>query len=133
VPAELKRILAEDGLLRRWFNELNYSTRNEISKWITEAKSSDARMRRAEQMAERLLATMEAERELPPVLRLAFAGDARAREGWEKMSPSRRRMHLFGIFYYRHPDSRSRRIDKAVHDAAAFAERRTRKTAMEDD
>ncbi|HXN22611.1 MAG TPA: YdeI/OmpD-associated family protein [Candidatus Dormibacteraeota bacterium] len=133
VPKEFKRILAEDRSFRRWFDELSYSTRNEISKFITEVKSADARVRRAEQMAERLLATMEAERELPPVLQLAFASDARAREGWERMSPSRRRMHLFGIFYYRNPDSRSRRIDKAVQDATAFAERRTRRTAMADD
>ena len=32
MPDELKRALAEDRSLRRWFDRLNHSTRNEISK-----------------------------------------------------------------------------------------------------
>jgi hypothetical protein len=39
------------------------------------------------------------------------------------MSASRRRAHLFGIFYYRTPDGQARRIDKMLDDAAAFAEK----------
>ena len=123
VPAELKRSLKEDAYLRRWFDNLNYSTRNEIGKWIVQVKSPEARARRAEQMAERLLAVMEAERDLPPVLQVAFARDPQALEGWKRMSPSHRRGHLFGIFYYRTPEARSRRIEKTLQDAAAFAER----------
>lgn len=124
MPAELKRALAEDRALLRWFDRLNHSTRNEIAKWITEVRSSEARARRAEQIAERLLATMDAERELPPILQVAFARDPRARQGWELMSPSRRRGHLLGIFYYRNPDSRARRVAKVVQEAVALAEKR---------
>ena len=127
IPDELKRILSEDRSLRRWYDELNYSTRNDIDKWITEPKSSEARIRRAEQIAERLLNVMEAERELPPVLQIAFAHHPRAREGWDEMSPSRRRGHLFGIFYYRTPDAQARRIDKMLDDAIAVAEKINRK------
>jgi Domain of unknown function (DUF1905)/Bacteriocin-protection, YdeI or OmpD-Associated len=123
VPAELKRFLKEDASLHEWFKQLNYSTRSEIGKWIMQVKSTEARVRRAEQMAERLLAVMEAERELPPVLQVAFARDARALEGWRRMSPSQRRGHLFGIFYYRTPDAQARRIEKALEDASARAER----------
>src|ERR1019366_2295401 len=110
IPEELKRILSEDRSLRRWYDDLNHSTRNDIAKWITEPKSAEARVRRAEQIAERLLNVMDAERELPPILQVAFARHPRAREGWEGMSDARRRMHLFGIFYYRTPDARARRI-----------------------
>jgi hypothetical protein len=39
------------------------------------------------------------------------------------MSPSRRRGHLLGIFYYREPASQARRIAKAVRDAVELAER----------
>jgi len=124
VPAELKRFLKEDAYLRRWFDNLNYSTRNEIGKWIVQVKSPEARARRAEQMAERLLAVMEAEHELPPVLQLSFARDPRALAGWKRMSPSHRRSHLFAIFYYRTPEARSRRIEKTLQDATAFAERK---------
>src|SRR5450759_1612795 len=123
IPDELKRILSQDRALRRWYDELNHSTRNDIAKWITEPTSAEARVRRAEQIAERLLAVMEAERELPPILQVAFARHPHAREGWDGMSASRRRIHLFGIFYYRTPDARAHRIDKMLDDATALAEK----------
>jgi uncharacterized protein YdeI (YjbR/CyaY-like superfamily) len=127
IPDELKRILSEDRALRHWYGELNYSARNDIAKWITEPKSGEARIRRAEQIAERLLAVMEAERELPPILQVAFARHPRAREGWDRMSVSRRRRHLFGIFYYRTPEARARRIDKMLDDANTLAEKLSNK------
>jgi uncharacterized protein YdeI (YjbR/CyaY-like superfamily) len=123
VSNELKRILSEDRSLRRWYDELNYSTRNDIFKWVTEPKSAEARARRTEQIAERLLNVMEAERELPPILQVAFARHRRAREGWDLMSASRRRGHLLGIFYYRTPDARARRIGKMLDNAIALAEK----------
>src|ERR1700682_2325539 len=123
IPDELKRILSEDRSLHRWYDELNYSTRNDISKWVTEPKSAVARERRADQIAERLLSVMDAERELPPILQVAFARQPRAREGWDDMSVSRRRGHLLGIFYYRTPEAQARRIDKMLEDANAFAEK----------
>jgi len=117
VPQELLRALSEDRALRRWFDGLNHSTRKYIAEWVGEVKSTEARERRANQIAERLLATMEAERELPPVLRLAFARDARAEEGWKRMSQAQRRGHLMAIFYYRDPKSQARRVAKALLDA----------------
>ena len=117
-PDELKRALAEDRGLRRWFDKLNPSKRSEIIKLVAQPKSSAARSRRAAQMAELLLETMEAERELPPLMKLAFARNARAQQGWQRMSPSRRRGHLLGIFYYRTPEARTRRLAKAMEDAA---------------
>jgi hypothetical protein len=127
VPAELQRFFKEDASLRKWFATLNYSTRSEIGKWILQVKSPEARVRRAEQMAERLLLVMDAEHELPPLLQVAFAREPGTLEGWKQMSPSHRRSHLFGIFYYRTPDARARRIDKALQDASAFAERKFEK------
>ncbi len=123
VPAELKRVLAEDRALRPWFDQLNHSARNDIAKWVSEPKSPEARVRRAEQLAERLLATMDAERELPPILQVAFARNPGAREGWERMSRAQRRGHLLGIFGYRNPESRVRRIDKMLEAASAIASR----------
>jgi uncharacterized protein YdeI (YjbR/CyaY-like superfamily) len=123
LPDELTRILRQDRSLLRWYDELNHSTRNDIAKWIAEPKGSEARKRRAEQIAERLLAVMDAERELAPILQVAFARHPQARQGWDAMSASRRRAHLLGIFYYRSPDAQGRRIDKMLDDAAAVAER----------
>jgi len=124
IPDQLQRILSEARGLRRWYDGLNHSTRNDIAKWITEPNSAEARMRRAEQIAERLLNVMEAERELPPILQLAFARHhPSAREGWDRMSAARRRGHLFAIFYYRTPDAQARRIEKMLDDATAVAEK----------
>jgi len=80
IPKELKRILSEDRSLRRWYDGLNHSTRSDIAKWITEPKSGEARIRRVEQIAERLLNVMEAEQELPPILQVAFARHPRAHQ-----------------------------------------------------
>ena len=123
IPSELTRILSGDRSLRRWYDNLNPSTRNDIFKWVSEPKGAEARSRRAEQIAERLLNVMEAERELPPILQVAFARRPTAREGWDAMSAARRRGHLFGIFYYRTPDAQARRIDKVLDDAEAIAEK----------
>jgi len=126
VPAELHRILNEDRSFRRWFDQLSYSIRKWICDWVTNVNNSQARVRRAEQVAEQLLSTMEAELELPPILKLAFARDPRAYAGWQRMSPTQRRGHLLAIFYYRSPEARDRRIAKMLEDALTFAERKTR-------
>jgi uncharacterized protein YdeI (YjbR/CyaY-like superfamily) len=127
VPPELQRILNEERAFRRWFDQLGHSIRKWICDWITQVKSPEARMRRAEQAAEQLMSTMESERELPPVLKLAFARDPRALVGWQRMSPTRRRGNLLAIFYYRSPDARDRRITKVLEEALAFADRKPSK------
>ena len=127
VPAELQRILNEDRSLRRWFDQLSYSIRKWITDRVVQVKSPEARVRRAEQVAEQLMATMEAERELPPILKLAFAREPRALAGWQRMSPTHRRGNLLAIFYYRTPEARDRRIARIIEDALAFAARKTKK------
>jgi uncharacterized protein YdeI (YjbR/CyaY-like superfamily) len=127
VPAELKRILAEDKTFRRWFDALSYSIRKWICDWVTQPKSTASRVRRAEQVAEQLFSAMEAEQELPPALKLAFSSDPRALEGWSLMSSSHRRGQLIAIFYYRSPEARARRIDKVVAEAIALAEKKSAK------
>lgn len=124
MPAELVSALSEERALRRWYDQLNYSTRKEIANWINGVKSPEARERRAAQMSERLFATMDAERELPGFMRTAFARDGRAYEGWKRMSPSQRRGQLLGIFYYRNPAARDRRLAKAIADARGYAEKK---------
>jgi uncharacterized protein YdeI (YjbR/CyaY-like superfamily) len=127
VPAEFKRILAEDRSFRRWFDALSYSIRKWISDWIVQPKSTASRVRRAEQVAEQLFSAMEAERELPPALKLAFMRDPRALDGWNLMSPSHRRSQLIAIFYYRSPEARARRTEKVVAEAITLAEKKSTK------
>jgi uncharacterized protein YdeI (YjbR/CyaY-like superfamily) len=123
VPPELKRILAEDRSFRRWFEKLNYSTQKWVTDWVTDVKSAEARVRRAEQVAEQMLSTMEAEQELPPALQRVLSPGSLAREGWERMSQTQRRGHLLAIFYYRNPESRVRRTEKMLADAEGRAKR----------
>lgn len=122
IPPQLQRILNEDRSLRRWFDELSFSMRKWICDWIVLVKNPASRIRRAEQVAEQLLSTMEAELDLPPILKRAFATDPRAYEGWQSMTPRQRRQQLLGIFYYRNPESRDRRIAKMLEEAAARTE-----------
>jgi uncharacterized protein YdeI (YjbR/CyaY-like superfamily) len=124
IPLELKRVLSEERALLRWFEKLNYSMQRWITNWVSGAKSTEARQRRSERIAEQLLSTMEAEDELPPMIQRAFERDPRAREGWNQMSPTRRRGELLAIFYYRTPESQARRLGKAIEEAAALAEKK---------
>jgi uncharacterized protein YdeI (YjbR/CyaY-like superfamily) len=113
---ELLRELGQSKRLLKFFESLNPSRRNEIAKWIAQCKTSEARTRRSQQIAERLMETMEAERELPPIMQLAFRQNPRAGEQWERMSQSHRRAHLFSIFHYRTPEGRARQVAKAIEE-----------------
>ena len=119
LPDELAVLLDEEEGLRAWYDGLTEYTRREIGKWVAGVKSDAARLSRAEQMAERLMATMDGERELPPVVEAAFRGRAKAREGWGRMTAAQRRGELMAVFYYRTPEARTRRVEKLV----AVAER----------
>ncbi|HUK32055.1 MAG TPA: YdeI/OmpD-associated family protein [Candidatus Acidoferrum sp.] len=123
IPAELKRVLDEDKALRRWYDALSYSARKYLAYLITGVRSKEARERKAMEIAELSLSTMEAERELPPAITAAFAENSKAMSGWKMMTPIQRRGHLMGIFYYKNPASRAKRIAKAMADAVKVAER----------
>jgi hypothetical protein len=117
LPDELAVLLDEEPGLREWFDALSESMRREIGKWVMESKSEATRMRRTEQMAERLLATMEGERELPPVIEAAFRAHPKARAGWARMTPTQRRGELLAVFYYQTPEARQKRVEKLVEAA----------------
>src|SRR5215510_2713432 len=124
---ELDRVLRQSKQLRKYYEKFNYSTRRYIALWVEEAKHEETRRRRAEEFAERLWATMEGERELPPVLQVALQHNPKARAGWELMPQSHRRQHLLAIFYYRNPESRARRVAKAVEEMVSYAEKKAGK------
>jgi len=126
VAPELDRALRQSRRLQKFYESMSPSTRTDLARFIASAKSPETRRRRAEQFAERLLETMDAEVELPPMIRQYMARDPRAAEGWKAMPPSHRRMHLLGIFYYRNMDARLRRIEKAVGEMVAYAQRKNR-------
>jgi uncharacterized protein YdeI (YjbR/CyaY-like superfamily) len=123
IPAELAKMLKTQKRLAKWFESLSESTRWEIAKWIDGVKGAEARQRRAEQMAERLMSTMEGEKDLPPVVDVAFRATPAARRGWEKMTKTQRRSQLMAVFYYQGPEAREKRVRKLVEDCLRVAGR----------
>lgn len=117
LPDQLAVLLDEEPGLRDWYATLTEYTRREIGKWVTGVKSDASRTRRAEQMAERLLATMEGELELPPIIEVAFRTRPKARAGWARMTQVQRRGELLAVFYYKTVEARQRRVDKLCDTA----------------
>ena len=121
LPDELAVLLDDEPGLREWYDSLTEYMRREIGKWVMEPKSEATRMRRTEQMAERLLATMEGERELPPVIDAAFRLRPKARAGWARMTPTQRRGELLAVFYYQTPEAQLKRVEKLCEMAERHA------------
>lgn len=115
-PKELLRELGQSKRLLKYYESFNHSMRNWMSKWVAAPKSEAARVRRSQQITEQLMETMEAEKDLPPLIKLAFRNNPLARARWEQVSPRRRRGHLLAIFYYRTPESRTRRLAKVIDE-----------------
>jgi uncharacterized protein YdeI (YjbR/CyaY-like superfamily) len=115
----MEKIFKQEKQLRKLYEGFNDSIRRYIANEVSSRKSPASRERRAEQVAEQLLEVMEAERDLPPLIKNAFAEDPKAFAGWKKMTPLARRRQLLAIFYYRNPDSRARRLQKVLEAAAA--------------
>lgn len=123
LPTELVAELKSDRQLRRWFDQLSPSRRREIGKWAGEPKGAESRKKRAAKIAERMLLAMEGEQEPPPILRIAFQRNPKAQDGWNALTPTQRRNHLLGIFYYEGVEARERRAAKAIEDALRAAEK----------
>jgi uncharacterized protein YdeI (YjbR/CyaY-like superfamily) len=126
-PPELEKFLREDRALRKWHGALNPSSRKWIGDWIAQPKSAESRRKRAEQIAERMLLTMEGERVAPPILEAAFQRFPGAREAWRAMTPNQRRSQLLGVFYYQTPEGRQKRTQKAIEEALRIAEKKAAK------
>jgi uncharacterized protein YdeI (YjbR/CyaY-like superfamily) len=123
VPLELEKLLKQEKALGKWYLKLSEPMRREIGKYIDAVKGADARQRRAEQIAERLMLTMEGEKELPPVIEVAFRSVPAARKGWEAMTAAQRRGNLMAVFYYQSPEARQKRVRKVVEDCLKVANR----------
>ena len=123
VPPELAKALKGDKRLRRWFDALGFARRKDIGAWVMQPKSDASREKRAGQMAEWMLLTLEGEIDPPPILKAAFLRQPQARSGWDAMTPARRRNHLLGIFHLQTAEARERRTAKVVEDALLVARR----------
>ena len=128
-PGELQSIFRQSKQLKKFYDSFNFSMRRYIAAMVAEGKHAETRRRRAEQLAEWMMEAMEAERELPPLIQVAFQRNPKAHAGWKLMSARHRRFHLLGIFYSRNPASRVRRLAKAVDEMVKYAEKKANLTA----
>jgi uncharacterized protein YdeI (YjbR/CyaY-like superfamily) len=117
MPDELAVLLDEEPGLREWYDELTEYTRRMICGLVGDAKNEETRLRRAEQWAETLLAAMEGEKELPPVIAAAFRRRPKAKAGWAKMTAAKRRTELMAVFHYKSPEAREKRVGKLCDEA----------------
>jgi len=113
-PAELERALSEDRALKKWFEGLNRGIKKWLIDIIAKTESAETRRRRAERVAEQLMEAMEAEQELPPMIRRFFYRNPEAEEIWDRLTPLQRRANLIAIFHCRTPQSRMRRLEKFI-------------------
>ena len=118
---EFEKLLKREKRLAKWYGEQSESMQYEVGKWLNAVKSHEARQRRAEQMVERMLLTMEGEKVLPPVVQVAFHRMPAARKGWELLTVTQRRSSLLAIFYYQSPEAREKRVKKLVEDCLKAA------------
>jgi len=109
--------------LKRFFDSLSEATRNDFDRFISSVKKEETRLRRLEQTIEHLTEAMEAELDPPPLIKTAFARNAKARQGWEFMPQSLRRQYLIDIFRSRFPETRLLHLENALREAAQYPDR----------
>jgi uncharacterized protein YdeI (YjbR/CyaY-like superfamily) len=119
----LTRELAKSKRLLKFFNALPDSTRRQIDNSIRNVKKEETRQRRAHYAAEYLMETMEAELDPPPLVKAAFARNAKARRGWELMPQALRWQYLIAIFRSRFPETRALYLERTVMESARYADR----------
>jgi uncharacterized protein YdeI (YjbR/CyaY-like superfamily) len=126
IPAELEQAFRSSRRLQKFFESFTPSIKTYLASSISTGKRPETRRQRAEQTAEQLMEVMEAEKDLPPMIRQAFSRNPEAAAGWKLMPASHRRMHLLGIFHYRSLDARLRRLQKAIDEMEEYAQKRGR-------
>lgn len=114
--------LRQSKSLQKFFDSLLESSRHQIDREVREVKKEETRLRRAQHAAEYLMEAMEAELDPPPLMRAAFARNAKARQGWELMPQSLRRQYLLAIFRSRFPETRARYLERTLLESARYAE-----------
>ncbi len=124
IPALLKKEIQEDDELLAYYTSLSYSMRKYFADHITDAKSKQVQKKRAQELAEILMQMRDGEHDPPPILKVEFAHNPEAKRGWELMPASHRRSHLWGIYYYKNPESRAKRMAKAIEQMVEYAQKK---------
>jgi len=125
----LARELRQSKPFQKFFDSLPESSRRQIDREVCEVKKEETRQRRAQHAAEYLMKAMEAELDPPPLMKAAFARNAKARQGWELMPQSLRRQYLIAIFRSRFPETHARWLERTLLESAEYAGRNSDENA----
>jgi bacteriocin resistance YdeI/OmpD-like protein len=120
---ELAHELRRYKRLQKFFDSLEISQRIWIIEGIQSAKREETRQRRAARAAEWLMEVMEAERDLPPAFKIAFARSPKARRAWESRDLLYRRATLLQIFSRPGPVSRAKAVPALIAELELSVER----------
>jgi uncharacterized protein YdeI (YjbR/CyaY-like superfamily) len=120
MPPLLVQAFDGDEELLAWVGTLRESWQREIARHVMEPKSDEAKQRRCDAMAERLLLTMEAESEPPQFLVRRMRGTRNAWAGWERMSLGRRRDFLLTLFAAKSEQARENQVMRLVEACVAM-------------
>jgi uncharacterized protein YdeI (YjbR/CyaY-like superfamily) len=126
IPSILKKELEDEPELLAYLKSFSYSMRKYFADHVMQPKGADVRKRRAQDLAATLLEMKDGETTPPPILEAEFAHNPKARLGWQKMPPSHRRSHLWGIAYYKTPEARQKRVEKAIAMMVEYAGKQTK-------
>ncbi len=126
IPPLLKKAIEEDANLLAYYKSFSYSMRKYFADHVMEPKSKLTQKKRVEELAVILMEMRDGEQTPPPILEAEFARNPKAKKGWERMTPTHRRSHLWGIFYYKNPESRARRMAKAIDQMVAYANKKSK-------
>jgi uncharacterized protein YdeI (YjbR/CyaY-like superfamily) len=126
IPALLKKAIEEDAELLAYYKSFSYSMRKYFADHVTSPKSKLTQKKRVEEISIILMEMRDGEQNPPPILEAEFVRNPKAKKGWELMPPSHRRSHLWGIFYYKTPESRARRMAKAIEQMVAYANKKSK-------
>ncbi len=88
----------------------------ELCAWVMQPQSEASRKKRAERMAERMMLTMEAQRELPGFLVKAL-NEAGAMKGWRALTDRQRLMLLLAVYRPVGMEGRQRQVQGLVSAA----------------
>ena len=124
IPTLLKKAIEEDKDLLAYYKSFSYSMRKYFFDHVTSPKSKLTQKKRVEELAVILMEMRDGEQTPPPILEAEFAHNPKAQKGWELMTPTHRRSHLWGIFYYKTPESRTKRMAKAVEKMVEYANKK---------
>lgn len=125
VPAELEKALKKNKVARAAFDKASFTTRKELARAVSDAKTAETRERRVTHVLEQLLAKAAAGvGELPAEFTAVLKKNKAARAAFEAMPPSHRKQYVSFILEAKQSATRVKRAEQSVVKMLEWADAR---------